>query len=230
MLRLALFFAGALVLTSLLRDVPVVGAIFRVPILGFWVTAVLLSVGLTYAADQLVQERGHRRRVRDLGLVDTPANRGKLGALLVARGRPRAALPHLEAAHAGEPGWSEWSYRLGEARLQLGDPAGALAALDPLLDKDEEHAYGRALLLAARAEAVAGRPDAALARLARHERNHGPTVEAAFERGLALRASGRGAEARAAFGEVAGLARTAARYRRATSRWLVLRAALERLR
>lgn len=229
MLRLTLFFLAAFVLASVLRDAPVVGALFRVPILGFWFAAILLSAALAWLAERVVAARQFRQRSRALGQVDTPANRGKLGAFLLASGRPREALPHLAAAHAGEPGFGEWAYRLGEARLAAGDPAGALAALETLLARDEEHAYGRAMLIAARAELAASQPEAALARLARHERNHGLLAEAAFERGRALRALGRRAEARAAFGAVASLVREATRFKRAVPRGLALRAWLARL-
>jgi tetratricopeptide (TPR) repeat protein len=228
--RLAFFFLAALVLTGLLRELPYIGAIFQVPILGFWVTAILLAGALTYGAQRLVVARRLRNRVRDLGIVDRPANQGKLGALLLASGRAKDALSYLEAAHVGEPERAEWAYRLGETRLALGDTDGALAALDPLLARDEEHAYGRALLLSARAARTAGRPDDALARLARLERGQGPTPEGAFEQGLALRDLGRADEARAAFRDVPRLAAEAGRFRQAVPRRLVWRARLAQLR
>jgi len=228
--RLAIFFLAAIVLTGLLRDVPYIGAVFRIPIVGFWVAAILLAGAVTFVAQRLVVTRNLRNRVRDLGIVDRPANHGKLGALLLSSGRARAALPHLEAAHQGEPQRAEWAYRLGEARLALGDTDGALAALDPLLARDEEHAYGRALMLSARAARTAGRPDDALARLARLERGQGPTAEGAFERGLALRDLSRGDEARAAFRDVPRLASEAGRFRQAIPRRLVWRARLAQLR
>ncbi len=206
MLRLLGFFLAALGLTLVLRDAPVVGALFRVPLLGFWLSAVLLSLALSIGATRLVAARRFRNEVRALGAVDTPLNRGKLGALLLARGRARAALPHLVAAAAEDPERLEWAYRLGEARLVLGDGAGALAALDPLLARDEEHAFGRALLVSARAARAAGDAEGALGRLARHARAFGPTAEADLERGFVLRALGQRGPARDAFRSAAALA------------------------
>jgi tetratricopeptide (TPR) repeat protein len=229
-LRLALFFLAALVLTSLLREAPVVGAVFRIPLIGFWVAALILAGSLTWFAQHLVVTRRFRNQVRDLGAVDTPANQGKLGVLLLANGRARAALAPLEAAQRAEPDRAEWAYRLGEARLVVGDAEGAVAVLDPLLARDAEHAYGRALLLSARAARIAGRPDDALERLDRHERDQGATPEATFERGLVLRALERDAEARAAFDAVPRLAALSGRFRRAVPRGLVWRARLARLR
>jgi len=224
MLRLVLFFLCALVLTSLLREVPVVGAIFRVPILGFWVSAILLSVIAARWADRAVSFQRRRRFVRDLGVVDTPANRGKLGAYLVSEGRAKDALPHLVAAREGEPERNEWAYRLGEAQLANGDAAAARATLDGLLARDEEHAYGRALWMSAEAARAAGDPTDALGRLDRHQRNHGPTAEASYTRGLALRSLGRRDEARAAFREVGRLAASNRRLGGGTPRSLIVRA------
>lgn len=229
MLRLAVFFVAVLGLTFLLRHVPVLGAFFGIPLLGFWLTAILLSAGLSWAAQRALQRRRFQSQARSLGAVDTPANQGKLGVLLLSTGDARRALPYLTAAHAGEPEWGEWSYRLGEARLATGDAAGALDALGPLLKRDEEHAYGRALLLAARAASAVGDHASALARVERHDRNHGATPESAFERGQALRGLGRADEARAAFGDVPRLAAEAAHYKRKTSLALVWRARLARL-
>ncbi|MEZ6015235.1 MAG: tetratricopeptide repeat protein [Planctomycetota bacterium] len=228
MLRLVVFFLAALVLTSVLRHAPLVGGLFQVPLIGFWLSAALLSLGLHVVMARVLTARRHQRAVRDLGGVDTPANRGKLGALLLTGGDSRAAIPHLEAALAGEPARAEWAYRLGEARLASGDAAGAVAALDPLLARDEEHAYGRALLLSAAAATLAGQPEDALGRLDRYDRSHGPSPESAFERGRAHRAAGRRGEARAAFGEVARLASEAARFKRGAHRALVWRAWLAR--
>lgn len=58
--------------------------------------------------------------------------RGKLGALLVRRGRPADALPHLEAAAAGD---RTSQYLLAVALLDLGRAGDARAQLEDLVEK-----------------------------------------------------------------------------------------------
>ena len=63
MLRFLLFFAAVFFLTGLLAQVPVVGGLFRIPFLGFWFTAILLSAVLAKAGTEAV-DAGRRRALR----------------------------------------------------------------------------------------------------------------------------------------------------------------------
>lgn len=228
-LRLLGFFVAVFALLALLRQVPIVASIVSVPFLGFWVSAALVSALAAKGGAFLVDRRRDRDAERRLGAVDTPHNRGKLGSHFLARGRPKLALPHLEAAAAGEPEVAEWRFRLGQARLASGDAAGARAALAATVELEEGHAYGQALLRLAEAELAAQDAPASLATLERFERNHGPSPESAYRRGRALARLGRKDEARAALGEVGELARAAARYQRREGAGWLWRAFLARL-
>jgi len=229
-LRVIGFFVLAVVVASLLGHVPVIGGLFaRTGILGILLTSALLSAVLTAVGTRLVAGRKLRSEVRRLEAVGSAHNRGKIGAAYLARGRARAALPHLEEAVRGEPEVAEWQYRLGSARLAVGDLDGARAALERCLAIDEEHAYGAAQMRLAETQARAGRFEEALAALGTFERNHGPSPEAAYRRGAALRTLGRKDEARAAFREVGELARRATRYQRREAGLWSMRASLARL-
>jgi len=229
MVRLVGFFLAVLLLLQGLRAVPVIGSIFRVPLFGFWITAILLSAGLSKLAAMALDRRKVRQLVRQLGVVDTPHNQGKLGSLLVSQGRFREASGPLERATEGEPESAEWWYRLGCARIGAKDPAGAVAALARAVEIDEDHAYGAALLRLAEAHTLAREGAPALDALERFARTHGPNPESAYRRGRALRVLGQSAEARAAFAQVPVLAEQVARYqRRAASGW-VARSYLARL-
>lgn len=229
MLRLVAFFFGVLVLLRILREIPLVGALFRIPLLGFWLAAILLSVLLSKLATDALDRRKRGALVRQLGAVDTPHNKGKLGTLFLSQGRAKRAIPLLEAAAAGEPESAEWAYRLGSAYLAARRPRQAIEALERALAMDEEHAYGAALMRLAEARAADGDLQGSLVTLERFERNHGPSPESAYRRGVALRASGRRDEARAAFGEVRELAHGAARYQRRSGSAWALRAFFARM-
>lgn len=211
MARLLVFFVSVFVLTGFLAQLPVVGALFRIPFLGFWFTALLLSALLAKLGTEAVDAGARRRLERSLGAVDTPHHKGKLGALLLSQGKARRALPLLEAAAIGDPSSLEWRYRLGEAFLRAGEAAAAVAALDGVLAVDEEYAYGGAMLRSAEAARAAGDPTGALERVRRFERNHGPSPGSALLRGRLCRALGQGVEAARAFDEVAPLAAASGR-------------------
>ncbi|MFO1009327.1 MAG: tetratricopeptide repeat protein [Planctomycetota bacterium] len=220
MLRLVAFFFGAFLLMLALRHVPVVGRIFEIPLIGFWGAAILLSLLLSRVASVGVDRASLRRKVADLERVDTPHNQGKLGSLLLAGGRAKAAVTPLERAVAGEPDSIEWRYRLGLARLEAGDAAGAADALAAVSARDEEYAYGAAQLALARALERTGRRSDALDALDRFERNHGPSPESACRRGILLKRLGRPDEARAVLASVAGLAsRAGGRQKRGAAGW-----------
>jgi tetratricopeptide (TPR) repeat protein len=228
-LRLLGFFVLAVFLASLLGHVPIVGPVFRhTGILGILLAAALLSAVFARIGERLIVARKLRSELRTRAEVGSAHNHGKIGALYVTHGRPQKALAHLEEAVRGEPDVAEWHYRLGLARLSLRDAAGALAALDGCLALDDEHAYGAAQMRRAECLQRLGRAQEALDALALFERNHGPSPEAAFRRGKALRSLGRAAEARASFAEVAELARRATRYQRKSAGLWALRASVAR--
>lgn len=230
MLRLAGFFVLALFFSWLLGHLPFVGPIFRHSgILGVLVSAMLLSAAVTWLGQRAYRRTKHAAQIRALAAVDSARNHGKLGALYAAQGRSKKALEHLRRAAEGEPEVAEWHYRLGLASLARGDAAGALAALERCVELDEEHAYGAAQMRRAEALTRLSRPGEALEVLALLERNHGQNPESAYRRGLALRALGERARAKAAFGEVSRLAQDAMRYQRRSAGLWSLRASWARL-
>jgi hypothetical protein len=228
-LRLIGFFLLVLAVMQLLRFVPFLGPIFRVPFLGFWGAAILCSAVASKLASDAVDRRRFRNRAQDLAAVDTPHNQGKLGLLLLSSGRARAAIEPLTRAVAGEPDSAEWSYRLGCALLEARRPGDAVAALERTARIDEEYAYGAVQLRLAEALRASGKHAEALAALERFERNHGDNPECAYRRGQVLKALGRRDEAVKSFARVPDLARTSARFQRGAARGWIVRAFLARL-
>ena len=222
------FFGLAWVLMSVLRGLPGIGFLFR-GFFAFWFVLIGLSLVLERTTRALSTRRKLESEVRSLGNVESPHNQGKLGSLLLAKGRSRRALEHLERAAAGEPQVAEWHYRLGRALLEERRPEQAVAALERAEALDPEHAYGGVQLSLAEGHQALGQAEQALQHLLTFERNHGPNPESAFRRGQALRAAGQREQARAAFSEVGALARSGPRYQsRDHAKWS-LRALLARL-
>ncbi len=213
----------------LLRQIPGLGRLFEVPLFGFYLAAVVVSVVLARVGTAAVERRRLGGELRQLGAVDTPHNRGKLGSLHLKAGRPRRAVPHLEAAALGEPDSVEWHFRLGQAYLAAGRPEEAVRSLTRAAEIDEEHAYGGVLLSLTRAQQATGEAEDALETLARLERNNGPSPESAFRRGQVYKSMGERESARAAFGEVGALAAQAPKYQRAEARGWAARAFWARL-
>jgi tetratricopeptide (TPR) repeat protein len=229
-LRLILFFVLAAALAFVLGHVPFIGPLFaHTGLIGILIAAALLSAVVSRVGERMLTARKLRGELRALGAVGNAHTHGKMGALYLARGRPRASLEHLEIAARGEPQVAEWQYRLGLARLAVRQLEGALEAFERCVELEEEHAYGAAQMRRAECMQRLKRHGAAFEALRTHERNHGPSPEAAFRRGQVLRALGRRSEARAAFAEVAELARNAARYQRRAAGWWALRAGLARV-
>jgi tetratricopeptide (TPR) repeat protein len=227
MLRLVGFIVGAIVLARVLGALPVVGPLFaRTGIFGVWIAALLLSWAVTHYGRRALVARRDRSELTRLEAVDSPYNHGKAGALLLARGSARRAVPHLEEAVRGEPDSAEWRYRLGQALLMLRKPREARTALERCVALDEEHAYGAAQLRLAEALLAGGEAARALEVLDVVERNHGKSPESAYRRGVTLRALRKKDEARRSFAEVGSLAANAPRFQRreatawATRAWL----------
>ncbi len=229
MLRLLGFFALVLAALLVLRELPFVGGLFRIPLVGFYLAAIVVSGLLAWWGRWALDRARFRALERELGRTDTPRNRGKLGTLLLHQGRARAAAEHLAAASAGDPAEPEWDYRLGIALLAARRPAEAVEALERTVARSEEYAYGAALLRLAEALTALGRSADALAALERHERAYGETPEGLYRRGRAERAAGRRVEAARSFARVPQLVPGAARYQRAQARGWALRALLARL-
>jgi tetratricopeptide (TPR) repeat protein len=223
MLPLVGFFLITFAVLWVLRQIPGLGWIFGSPLLGFFLTAILVSSLFAWLGSRAVDRRRFRRAASQLGAVETPHNQGKLGSLLLAARRPRAAAECLARAVAGEPDSLEWRYRYGVALLRSGRPAEAARELDLVVARNEEYAYGDMLLRLAEAEQAAGRPARALEALERHARSQGDTPESLYRRALALRALRRGDEARAALARIGAVASKRATYqKRADARWVLL--------
>lgn len=208
MARFLIFFVAVFFLTGLLAQVPLVGGLFRIPFLGFWFTAILLSAFLAKAGTEAMDAGKRRALERSLGSVDTPHHKGKLAGLHLSQGSPRKALPLFREAMELDPASTEWRYGYARAAAAIGgdERERGLEVLDGLLAEDEEHGYGAAMLLAARLLQGLERNDEASDRIARFERNHGPAPESALLRGRVERARGETEAARAAFDEAARLA------------------------
>ncbi|MFT5290457.1 MAG: tetratricopeptide (TPR) repeat protein [Planctomycetota bacterium] len=229
--RFFVFFILVLVLTRVLGHVPVIGVLFaRTGLIGVWITAILLSVGMTRWGERTVRVRKSRSQLSQLLQVDTPHNHGKAGRMLLAQGQARAALEHLESATEGEPDQAEWHYRLGQAYLDLRRFEEASTFLTRALELDPEHAYGSAQLSLAEVSEALGQLDDALAALETFERNHGPTPESSYRRGQTLLGLNRKDDARRAFDSVATLAIHTASYQQAKARVWAMKAKFAALR
>ena len=160
--------------------------------------------------------------------VETPHNKGKLGLLLLKQRRHARAASLLREAAAAEPDSADWQYRYGCALL---GSKRAKEAVDPLtraVEFEEEHAYGAALMRLAEAHLASGDAERSLQALDRVDRNHGESAEAAYRRGLALKALGRKGEAHAALSRVGQLAGGAVGYQKRSASLWSLRATVAR--
>lgn len=175
--------AGIYILASW---IPGLRGLTRVPFLGFLLASMLSAFLLNRWQGWSQDRRRTAAQVRDLGQVDTPGNQGKLGTLLLGKGKPGEALEPLRRAAEGEPARLEWRYRLGCCELELGRPTQAIEWLEDVVAREEEHGFGAALMRLAEALAAAGRHGEALERLERFEHNHGANPESAYRRGQAL--------------------------------------------
>lgn len=212
-----------------LRWIPVVGGLFRIPLLGFFASAAIVSfVGRRWAEGALARRRIEALK-RQLGGVETPHNMGKLGSVLEASGRFKMAVSYFQKAAEGEPNTAEWHGRLGHCLLEIGEAEGAAKALMRAVELDEKLGYGAAMLQLSEAFQKTGGGERALAALDRAERNHGPSPESAFRRARVLSQLGRKEESRRAFAQVGELAHQAAAYQRSDNRQWVWRSIWARM-
>lgn len=108
-----------------------------------WIAHANLAQLLASSPDPARQAEAFERFQRAAALEPRDArNRLNVGAALLVRARPRAALPHLQAAVRLKPDWARpWAYLL-RCQRTLGDPAGAAeTALRAwhLLPQEREH-------------------------------------------------------------------------------------------
>lgn len=223
-MRFLAYFLGVFAALFVLRQLPLVGGLFQVPILGFFLAALVVSALVARGGTWLTQRNKLQRQLRELGEVDTPQRRGKLGRLLLQSGRPAQALEPLREAIAEDPETVDWHYRLGMALLRTGEVDEAVTTLQRARELDEGFAYGGVLLQLAAAAQAQGDFDLALDALARFEILQGPTPEQTYRRGLALKAKGDSTEAKAAFAAVPAFVARVPKYQRAEARAWGLRA------
>ena len=221
--RFLAYFFLVFVAMAVLRQLPVLGGVFRIPLLGFFLAAVVVSAVVAKGGEALARRAKLQRQLRELGEVDTPQRRGKLGRLLLQHNRPAAAVEHLRAAIAADPELVDWHYRLGMALLQAGDREGALESLLRARDLDEGFAYGGVLLQLSEAARVTGDLELALGSLERFEVLEGPNPEQAYRKGRVYRALGRPEEARATFDSIPALVKQVPGYQKTEARAWALR-------
>ncbi len=220
MLRLLGFLALTFVVLAVLRALPFVGGLAQIPLLGFFLAAMIVSWGLARLGEHTLQLRRQQNLAKELGTVETPFVQGKLGSLMLAQRRYKAAIPLLESARDGEPESAEWHYRLGQALLGERRAAEAAESLKQALAIDAEYAYGEASLRLAEALASLGQHEDVLAVLDGFDRNHGESPESAYRHGAALKALGRKSEALTILRRVPKLAAEAAgTQKRGASLW-----------
>lgn len=229
LVQLLAVFALAFLLQTLLANVPGLGFLARLPLLGFLGCVLVVSLAWTRIAGRVTRARVLRRTFESFGRVDTPAMQGKLGAALLAAGRARDALAPLATARAGEPKEPEWAWRNANALAAVRRDEEALREVEWLLERDAEHAYGRARLLSARLLARLGRRAEAIVACRRFEADHGEEPEALYELGAVFAAGGEHGAARDAFRRAAHAAERAASFKRRVSPWLGAKARLRAL-
>jgi len=215
MLRLLGFIALTFVVYLLLTQIPFIGGIAgAVPILGIFLAAAIVSRLLAKWGSVAVHRSREKSLMRELGAVDTPHNKGKLGLLLLKQNQFKRAIPLLEDVVRVEPNSADWNYRLGSAYLGAKQTEQAVATLARCVELEEEHAYGAAMMRLAEAKLMLGDGEGSLEALGRVDLNHGPGPECAYRKGLAYKALGRKDEASKAFASVGQLASEAVGYQK----------------
>ncbi|MFT7486059.1 MAG: tetratricopeptide (TPR) repeat protein, partial [Candidatus Paceibacteria bacterium] len=212
------FFLLVFLASFLLRELPFVGGLFRIPLLGFFFSAVVVSALLARLGERMASRRQFAREARELGEVDTPQRRGKLGRLLVVGGRAKEAVPHLQAALDADPDNVEWRYRLGVALLESGQLELAGETLRETARREERHAYGDVLLQLGRTELALGQAPAALTALQRAIQLEGETPQLVYHVGLVHKHLGQREEALASFGRVSELVKQVPNYQKGEAR------------
>ena len=228
MARLVAFFLCTFVALQLLRLVPFIGGLFRMPLVGFFLASIVVSLIVSRYGSAALSRKQLRRRMRDLGNVDTPHNQGKLGSLTLTAGNAKGAIAPLERALAGEPESLEWRWRLGLAQMESGRASDAAATLAVAYARDEDYAYGELAERYAEAQLASGDAQAALVTLERTERHRGGSPRSAYLLGRTQRALGDRPAARKYFALVGERVSKLGRLKPKGSDWLALQAFAQR--
>lgn len=175
---------------------------------------------------QTIRELRHTVRVNP---HDAPA-RSDLGRLLVEAGRPRAALPHLEAAAARMPEIPETLYYLGAARLGAGDVEGGRRLIAAALARDPKLRYGEPHLCLGDDHLARGEPAGAIPHLEAFTATNASSVEGRYKLARAYLAAGAPDRAHAMLDEAIAVYRRAPAFKRREERLWRLRAGWMRRR
>ena len=152
------------------------------------------------------------------------AARSDLGRLLVDAGRPRRALPHLEAAITRMPDTPETLYYLGAARLGIDDGPGGRPLVERALALDPKLRYGEPHLRLADYHLRRGEAADAVARLTAFTAVHASSVEGRYKLARAHLATGARDAARVAVDDAIRAYRDSPPFRRREERLWRLRA------
>lgn len=150
--------------------------------------------------------------------------RAELGRLLVGRGAPARALPHLEAACEKSPELAFPAYYLGLARLGVGDFDGGRVAIERAVSIRKDLDYGAPLAALGDASAKAGRTTEAIAYFERALTSNRSSVQLHHKLGLAKLTAGDRAGAQEALAHAQALYRTAPPFKRRQERMWAWRA------
>jgi tetratricopeptide (TPR) repeat protein len=113
-------------------------------------------------------------------------------------GDAKGALPHAVRAVELEPQSLQHRLLFSRIALRSGHVPEARAQLEAIVEREENFAFGDALVLLAEARRRSGEPEAALAALTRHAAHNGDRRDVALQRARLLERLGRADEAAAA--------------------------------
>lgn len=202
------------------------------PLVALLAVLLLSGAGYGYLSGRLFRipravERWGAIRELERGLRANPhdaAARSDLGRLLVDAGRPKAALPHLEAAVARMPDTAETLYYLGAARLGIGDGPGGRPLVERALALDPKLRYGEPYLALADYYLRRGEAAEAIPPLTAFTAIHASSVEGRYKLARAYLATGQRDPARLAVDDAIRVYRGSPLFRRREERLWRLRA------
>ncbi len=139
------------------------------------------------------------RALSELQHLETAQRHLEVARLAWLRTDLALAGPHAQRAVELDPSLAPAQQLLGLLLLRAGALPQALAAFQAAEREDPGHAFGDALLHAARVQHLLGRDDDALATFAQHAERHGGSRRSSCWHGEALLAAGRRDEAAACF-------------------------------
>ncbi|HEB54291.1 MAG TPA: hypothetical protein ENI87_13645 [bacterium] len=139
------------------------------------------------------------RALRELQHLETAQRHYEVARLAWIRGDLSLVGPHIARAVELDPQMARGQYQLGLYLLRIGALPPAHAAFAAAERLDPGHAFGAALLHAARTADLLGKHDLALELFARHAARHGTSPRSDHWHGEALLAAGQTDAARRAF-------------------------------